>query len=233
MRKIVYKICFVFFIIMLSFASTQAFGAKQKYTRAYQKKKIYEQKKDPYFQKKDLPVSNAYLQVNRKKPTLSINYSAKPTAFQTDAESVPCNGKMTFSCTFFSVFLEASANCETSKINLNVTETQPMVIAVSSVYEKGTCPFDQILKHELLHEKVYRKLFNSFLEKTAQDLIREYESGQVKSKGCEEIQQKISKMAADANNTFKTLVQTEQAKLDNAQGEHLYHMEACQQEDGE
>ncbi len=222
--------CCVCLIVSFCFATIPAFAAKQKYTRHYQKKTTYKQKKDHYSQKKDLPVSNAYLQVNRKKPTVKVTYSSTPTAFQTDSENVLCNGKTTLSCTYFSVSFSSSADCDTSKIDVNVTETQPMLISVSSLYEKGTCQFDQILKHELTHEIVYRKVLQSFLEKTAQDLIREYESGQINSKGCEEIQQKIDKIGNDANKDFVTLVQSEQAKLDSDQGDHFYDMDICQRE---
>ena len=232
MRKVIFflMLCLLF---CFCFPKTRAFAVKQKYTRSYLKKNEYVQKRNSYFQEKDLPVSNAYLQVNRQKPNVEIKYDPGQTIFQTDTDNIVCNGKNSLSCTVFDVSFSASANCETSTIILNVLETQKMTISISSQYQKGTCFFDQILKHELSHEVVYRKILSSFITKTAQDLILIYETGQKASKSCQDIQKQISQSARNASKLFSNTVATENLKLDSVQGEHVYNIEICEQKKSE
>lgn len=208
--------------------SHHVFAAKQKYTRHYQKKKKFVQKKDSYFQEKDLPTAAAYLQVERKKPTVRIKYNPSQSVFKTKA-GVVCNGKAALSCTSFAVSFSASADCETSDIELTVSETQKMTTLISSEYQKGTCFFDQIMKHELSHQAVFKKALNAFINKTAQDLILIYEDGQNASKSCKEIQKRVSEAAVTADKTFAKSAQNENAKLDTDQGEHAYRLDVCKQ----
>ena len=233
MRKIRQIFCLICMLVAVGSVPSEAFGAKQKYTRRYQKKNTYVQKKDSYFQKQDLPVANAYLQVNRERPTVKVNYVPGQTVFRTDSDQVSCHAKNTFSCTTFGVSFSAETDCETSKIVLNVAETQAMTISISSAYEKGTCFFDQILKHELTHEKIYRKVLTSYLNKTAQDMILAYEEGQDTSKGCEEIQQRIAKTAQEAAKSYAKAAAAENAKIDSPQGDHLYNTDICEQQQHE
>lgn len=233
MRKVIQIFCLICLLAVAGLVSSEAFAAKQKYTRRYQKKKVYVQKKNPYFQKRDLPTANAYLQVNRKKPSVRIGYVPGQTVFKTNSDNIVCNGNDSPGCTVFAVSFSAAADCETSVITLNVAETQPMTISISSAYQKGSCFFDQILKHELLHEAVFRKVLDSFIEKTAQDLILAYETGQNTSKSCKEIQKRISETALAADQSFVKIVREENAKLDSEQGGHIYHMDVCEREQNE
>ncbi|MGN1079385.1 MAG: hypothetical protein ACI4TE_04345 [Alphaproteobacteria bacterium] len=233
MRKVIQIFCLICLLIAVGFVSSEAFAAKQKYTRQYQKKKVYVQKKKPYFQKQDLPVANAYLQVKRKKPSVQVDYVPGQTVFKTESDNVICNGKNSPGCTVFAVSFSAAADCETSVITLNVSETQQMTTLISSAYQKGTCFFDQILKHELLHETVFRKVLDSFIQKTAQDLMLTYEAGQNTSKSCKEIQKRIAETAREADKSFADAVREEHEKLDSEQGGHTYQLDVCEREQNE
>ena len=104
MRKVIQIFCLICLLAVAGLVSSEAFAAKQKYTRRYQKKKVYVQKKNPYFQKRDLPTANAYLQVNRKKPSVRIGYVPGQTVFKINSDSVVCNGNDSPGCTVFAVF---------------------------------------------------------------------------------------------------------------------------------
>lgn len=233
MRKIIQIFCLICLTAAAGFVSSEAVAAKQKYTRRYQKKKVYVQKKNPYFQKQDLPVANAYLQVSRTKPSVQIDYAPGQTVFKTDSDNIVCGESNAASCTVFAVSFSAQADCETSVIVLNVSETRPMTISISAAYQKGSCFFDQILKHELAHEAVFRKVLDSFINKTAQDLILAYETGQNTSKSCKEIQKRISETALEAGKSFAETARLENAKLDSEQNGHKYDMDVCEREQNE
>lgn len=221
----------VFLFIFMVMSVSPVSATKQKYNRVYQKKTTYVQKKDPYFQEQDLPNAGAYLQVNRKKPELVVRYSPQDTVYNTQKQNITCRSKESPSCTYFSVSFKVLTDCDTSKITLEVSETRPMTIEISSLYKKGTCFFDQILKHELTHENVYRQLLSLYLQKTAQNLILEYEKGQEKSKGCKDIQNQLISITDDMQKQYAAEAQKENARLDDAQGNHLYDMDACLNED--
>ena len=209
-------------------------AAKQKYTRHYQKKEAFFQKKDPYFQKKDLPNAAAYLEVSRKMPQVSVKYQSQETAFKSDQSEIVCQERNTLSCTRFAVAFSAAANCDDSRIVLTVTETQKMTAELSSLYEKGSCPFDLILKHELQHVDAYKRTLNNFIKQTEQNLITTYTIGQRESKGCKEIQQRIADLTAGLSQRYAEAAREENALLDQENGAHAYGLETCaaQQKNG-
>ena len=228
MRTILCLIC----CMATVFLSFSASAAKQKYTRRYQKKNVYVQQKTPYIQEKDLPNAAAYIEVSRKNPQVTVEHQSQETSFKVDPENrVSCGGKEAFSCTHFAVNFFTTTDCETSRITLKVTETQKMSVVLSSLYAKGTCQFDRILKHELSHVNTYRKTLSAFLEQAKQDLTEEYKTMREKSKGCKDVQKSINDLTEKLNRQYSEKVRTANAKLDMENGTHKYGFENCERQE--
>ena len=227
MRKIGLFFCLCGSLSYFFFSGSPAFAAKQKYERRYQKKTPVFQKKTPYFQEKDLRNAASYFEVSRKMPQVTTEYQPQETVFKTDEANVVCRDENTFSCTFFEANFETSIDCEKSRIVLKVTEPQKMTVALSSLYPKGSCPFDRILKHELSHVGVYKKTLSNFIKQTEQKLSDEYRKGQVESKKCEEIKKRIATLTQGLAKSYAEMAKAENAKLDLEDGSHKYDFEAC------
>ena len=227
MRKMILFFCLCCGLSYFCLSVNSAFAVKQKYERRYQKKTAVFQKKTPYVQEKNLPDAGSYFEVSRKKPQVKTEYQPQETIFKTDGANVVCRGENTFSCTFFKANFETSVDCEDSRIVLKVTEPQKMTVALSSLYPKGSCPFDLILKHELLHVDIYRKTLNGFIKRTEQNLADKYRKGQTDSKGCKEIQKRIAALTESLAKNYSEEAAVETAKLDREDGSHKYGFEAC------
>lgn len=214
--------------LSLLFAS-QALANKQKYQRYHQKKEAFYQEKNSRYQKKDLPDSGSYFEVSRKTPKVSVEYQPKETVFKINQPNVICHEQNTLSCTGMVVDFTSSTDCEESRIRLNVLETQEITVELSSSYPKESCPFNQILKHELAHVSLYQRTLKDFIKQAELKLAAEYTAGQRLSKGCEYIQKKISDLTNGLKAQYEQTVAEENKKLDLENGSHKYELQVCVQ----
>lgn len=228
------KIAICFFIGCCAFVSLwnhPVLAAKQKYTRHYQKKTQSFQKKNVYSQPKDLPDSASYLEVSRKMPKVSVAYQPQNTAFSFKDGNVLCRGADTLSCTYFGATFSVETDCGKSRISLKVADSPKMTVELSSLYPKGSCRFDRILKHELTHVDLYRKSLNAFIKEAERKLSEAYVSGQRDSKGCKDVTQRVSDAAAVFAKQFAERMRAENARIDTENGEHKYGLELCPQDE--
>ena len=224
------RICFGFFycVPVVLMIMQPAFPAQQKYKRRYQKKEaVYQKKKSPYFQKKDLPFSGAYIEVSRKMPKVSVDYRPERTSFVVGRERVPCRGDETLSCTSFGADFFVETDCDNSRLTLKVVENPEMTVELSSLYPKGSRRFDMMLKHELAHEKAYRKALEDFIGEASGKLEEAYVAGQRGSDRCKNIKQKIDGLTAGFSGQYSERAQAENLSLDFENGAHKYGFEAC------
>lgn len=215
-----------FLILMTAFVHP-AFAVKQRYKRYYQKKTPYYQDKKPYYQKRDLPNSMARVEVGRKKAEVITEYQPAETVYKIEGRNVACRSVDALSCTVFDVEFSVETVCEEPRITLTVKEKQPMMVELGTLYPKGSCRFDRMLKHELSHVQGYKKALQSVLESAGRDLADEFEAGQDNSKGCKDIQKKIETLVSDLNARYKEMAATENARLDNEDGGHKYDFHEC------
>ena len=228
MQKIKGLVCIGFSLIFMAASVHPAFAVKQKYKRYYQKKTPYYQDKKPYYQERDLPNSMARLEVSRKKAEVSTEYQSAETVFKIERPNVVCRNIDTLSCTTFGVSFSVETVCAESRITLTVKENPVMTVELSSLYPKGSCRFDHILKHELQHVRAYRTALKSVIENVEKKLVAEYTAGQDNSKRCEDIQKKITALVSDLNAQYSEKAESENARLDNEDGGHKYGFEACE-----
>ncbi|MBR4126056.1 MAG: hypothetical protein IKR09_00580 [Alphaproteobacteria bacterium] len=229
--KKVFAICFIGCFASMFLWDYPVLAAKQKYTRHYQKKTQSFQKKNVYSQPKDLPDSASYLEVSRKMPKVSVVYQPQNTAFSSKDGNVLCRGVDTFSCTYFGAAFSVETDCSESRISLKVVESPKMTVELSSLYPKGSCRFDRILKHELTHVDLYRKSLNVFIKEAERKLSEAYVSGQRESKGCKDVTQRVSDAAAVFAKQFAERMQAENVRIDTENGEHKYGLELCSQDE--
>ena len=220
---------FAFFcgFLAVSLLVEPAFSAQQKYKRTYQKKEAVYQKKTPHFQKKNLPYSGAYIEVSRKMPKVTIDYRSERTSFVVGRERVSCRGHETLGCTSFGADFFVETDCDNSRLTLKVVENPKMTVELSSLYPKGTCQFDLILKHELAHEAAYRKALEAFIGEASRKLEDVYVAGQRGSDRCKNIKRKIDGLVAGFPDQYSEKARAENASLDFENGVHKYGLEAC------
>lgn len=230
--KIIPTICLSVFGFWTVWPIEPVWAAQQKYKRYYQKKTaVFQEKKQPYYQPKDKRSSTAYLEVNRLMPQVSVDYQPQETAYVIERPKIPCRGTETLSCTSFAVDFKVDVDCETSKILMKVEEKKRMTVELSSLYPKGSCQFDLILKHELSHVDVYKNTLSGFIMQAERDLKAQYKEGQQKSKGCKEIKKMIADLADGLASRYAEKERSANVALDQEREGHLYGLEACAQQE--
>lgn len=216
------------FVIGLTLLSARPARAReQRYKRVYQKEAKVVQKTKVVKQDMQWRQADAYLSVSRDKPTVSVDADAARTEFQSGAEKVECGGAQTFSCFRYSVGFKADVDCDRSALVLKAEQKQPPVVVVSSEFQKGTCLFDKIVKHELTHEKIFRSVLDSYVVSLSQKMIAVYEAGQRDDLSCKEIRQNIDGLVSAADGEHASLQSERGRRIDSPDGAHAYGFETC------
>lgn len=215
-------------ILALAPSGRQASAARQRYRPTYvSQKAVYQKNERPYYHENNLPFAGAYIEVSRKRPKVSVEYQPEQTVFAVGGENVPCRGKEALSCTSFGADFSVNTDCDTSRLTLKVVEKPKMTIRLSSLYPKGSCPFDLILKHELKHAEIYRNTLKSFIDDASERLEAEYVAGQKSSAACNDIIQNVLALTAGFAAEYEEKAQAENAATDDGEGAHKYGFEAC------
>ena len=215
-------------MLALAPSGRQASAARQRYRPTYvSQKAVYQKNERPYYHENNLPAAGAYIEVSRKRPKVSVEYQPEKNVFTVGGESVPCNGKNALSCTSFGADFSVETDCDTSRLTLKVVENPKMTIRLSSLYPKGSCPFDLILKHELAHAEICRNALKSFIDDASKRLEAEFAAGQKGSAGCNDIIRNVLALTAGFAAEYAEKARAEGAALDDGEGAHKYGFEAC------
>ena len=95
------------------------------------------------------------------------------------------------------------------------------------MYEKGSCRFDLMLKHESSHVEAYRKTLSDFIKQTEQKLAAIYASGQRETKGCKDVQKRIKDFTEGLADQYAQTAAEKNDLLDREKGTHAYGFEKC------
>ena len=209
------------------FSAQSACAREQRYKRVYQKEAKVVQKTKVVKQDVQWRQADAYLSVSRGKPTVSVDAETAQTGFRSAAGKVECGGAQTFSCFRYSVGFKADVDCDRSALVLKAEQKQPPVVVVSSEFQKGTCLFDKIVKHELTHEKIFRSVLDSYVVSLSQKMIAVYEAGQRDDLSCKEIRQNIDGLVSAADGEHASLQSERGRRIDSPDGAHAYGFETC------
>lgn len=127
----------------------------QKRKRVYQKKNKVTQQKKPVFSKKP-PEAKVFVKTD-----------ISETAYKIVApDKLKCGTIMAAGCTHGSADFKIRFEYTPENMikNIHLTLSFSGRIDISSDYPKGSCYFDHILKHELTHDSLNRKIFNAYLQ---------------------------------------------------------------------
>ena len=102
-----------------------------------------------------------------------------------------------------------------------------MTVELSSLYPKGDCFFDRILKHELSHADIYKTTLDAFIKQAVGEIEATYASGQKKSKKCDDIRNNINTLVEGFSRRYSEEAGRQNAKKDFENGEHNYLFEGC------
>ena len=88
---------------------------------------------------------------------------------------------------------KVNVNCDKKEISFSFGYSKYLVEIVNR-YKKGTIVFDQILKHESTHVRIYQKTAEKFYKPMGQAFLMQYEKSEREGKSCPEIRNNINRL---------------------------------------
>lgn len=162
------------------------------------------------------------------KPEISLKTDPGKISYVHQNKTVICNGVPAAGCTSSIIYMEPlrvdlTPRGEIKKIHLALG-IENLVVEVSSQYLKGTCEFDLVLKHELTHVAVARRVLDRYAPEMAKALLLEAESLPVPVN-----QARYNQLLARAQNFFNRMVREKERQDDllDAPGSNVYQWSQC------
>lgn len=176
------------------------------------------------------PVQEAPVPAEPARPEISLKTDPGKINYVHQNKTVICNGIPAAGCTSSVIYMEPlrvdlTVRGEIKKIYLTLG-IENLVVEVSSEYPKGTCEFDLVLKHELTHVAVARRVLDRYAPEMAKALLVKAESLPVPVN-----QLHYNQLLAQAQGFFSRMVREKERQDDllDAPGANVYQWSQCQQ----